>query len=581
MVGLGEVATVLSRGAQPEEYWLVPYAVVAYGLLGVLAGAGGAVAAGIVGRGRMSSASGVVLGSALAVTALFVIVGRYHVIQRVFHEGLITTSATGIAVHVTLLVAGVMLAWITARLLAGLQVALAAKGTAGLLVLVLAASTLTAVATGPQHKPQVALNRKATAKGPNVILIISDTLRADVLSSYGGEPGLTPAISAFAEEAVQFERAYAQSSWTRPSIASVLTSRYPSGHGAVHKMDPLPDRMLTLAEIFTGAGYWTAGLVSNINVAPIFNFQQGFREYYYLAPDFYFWATDSATRLAIYKGLRQARERLGASRKYFCNYYQDAEVIGQAVARWLDDEPPQPFFLLIHYMDPHDPYFAMPYNGHGIARANLPVPPARLRDEMYDLYLQDVRHFDAHLARLFDRFRAAGLYDDTVIALVSDHGEEFYEHGGWWHGTSLYEEVVHVPLIIKRARESAPGQRRRELVRTIDLAPTLVAAAGLPVPDTFSGSDLFSGTVTDEPLFAEEDLEGNVLASIRIGDWKLITANAGNPRGLLPVELYHLGSDPRETSNRVADEPQRVGVLLEELRRQLARIDAGGPGFPY
>src|SRR6185295_8017030 len=115
-------------------------------------------------------------------------------------------------------------------------------------------------------------------------------------------------------------------------------------------------------------GYWTAAFTTNINVAPVFNFQQGFDEFRYLEPSFYFGASDSATKLAIYKTLRMVRERFFSSRMYFQNYYQDAEVVGTHVNEWFDSSPPEPFFLFIHYMDPHDPYFEMPYNGKGVAR---------------------------------------------------------------------------------------------------------------------------------------------------------------------------------------------------------------------
>ncbi|MBI4514407.1 MAG: sulfatase [Deltaproteobacteria bacterium] len=572
LIGLGEVALIVFTSAPPEEYWLVPYAVIAYGSLGLVLAAGGALVRLVAVRAG-SAAAGFSAGVAIAVALLLMVVGRYHVIQRVFHEELVTASPAGLGVHAGIVTGGVVIAWLIARLCRLLYSGGRMGGAFATLALLLAGSVGLALATAPTA-PAAAAGRKSTASGPNVIFIVLDTLRADALSCYGGKAGQTPALDAFARDGVLFEHAYAQSSWTRPSIASMLTGVYPSVHGAVHKMDMLPERALTLAEVFAAAGYWTAGIVTNINVAPIFNFQQGFGEYHYLEPEFYFWATDSATRLAIYKGLRTARERLGASRMYFYNYYQDAEVVGQAVGKWLEQRPPQPFFLLIHYMDPHDPFFAIPYNGYGIARANTPSPPASRRAEVHDLYLQDVSYLDTHLGRLFDQLRQLKLYDDSVIAIVADHGEEFLEHGGWWHGTTLYEEGVRVPLLIKRAREANSGTRRSEIARTIDVASTMVAAAGMAVPERFMGRDLF-GSVAGEPLYAEEDLEGNVLASIRVGNWKLITANPGNPRGLAPVEMYDLGADPAEQTNRAASEPARAASLLEELGRMRARIAEG------
>jgi arylsulfatase A-like enzyme len=406
-------------------------------------------------------------------------------------------------------------------------------------------------------------------QGTNVVLIIADTLRADALVARTRGDVEKSGMSRLVADGVRFENAYVQSSWTRPSIATILTSLYPSQHGATHKMDPLPDDVTTIAEAMREEGYWTAGVVTNINIAPIFNFQQGFGEYTYLEPDFYFGATDSATRLAIYKGLRVARERLFGSYIYFSNYYQDAEIVGRAVRAWLDGNPPEPFFLLIHYMDPHDPYFEMPYNGRGVARVSQPNPPAAEAAALRELYDHSVAYLDEHLAQILGELDSRRLYDDSVIAFLADHGEEFHEHGGWWHGTTLYEEQVRVPLVVKRAHEGSPGTTVTRAVQTIDLAPTLLATAGLPVPPEFVGKNLFAAEAsTDSVVFAEEDLEGNVLSSLKQGDWKIITSNPGNPRGLEPIELYHLGEDARESKNLARERPEEVARLLHLLEKQ-------------
>jgi arylsulfatase A-like enzyme len=168
-----------------------------------------------------------------------------------------------------------------------------------------------------------------------------------------------------------------------------------------------------------------------------------------------------------------------------------------------------------------------------------------------------------------------GLYDKSVVALVADHGEEFQEHGGWWHGTTLYEEQLRVPLVIKRPHETQPGAADSRPARTLDIAPTLMAAAGLEAPSEFAGSNLFDASrAAEQAVFAEEELEGNVLATARQGDWKIITANVGNPRGLKSVELYHLGNDPHETRNLAEERPQetrRMLQLLEQRRRGASR----------
>jgi len=576
LVGLVEASLITATSGPAEEYWLFPYAVASYGLLGAVIGlvscVGMFLAARAVGR---TARWGFGPAVGLALFLLGTVVARYHVVQRVFHEELITLSGAGLAVHAGIVVVMGVLALLIAlvgdffhRSPRGLL-----SGAAGLIACIAVTSVAAVIASAHAGEPAITRTTEATAHGhPNVILILIDTLRADALGAYGAGPQASPVVDQFAGTAVRFENAYSQSTWTRPSIATVLTSLYPSVHGAMHKMDALPDQVTTLAEAFRAQGYWTAGFVSNINVAPVFNFQQGFQEYTYLAPDFYFGATDSATRLAIYKGLREARERFFRDRIYFYHYYQDAPVVNAAVSKWLEQHPPNPFFLFIHYMDPHDPYFEIPYNGVGVARVTNPNPPPERRGELRKLYSEDVTYVDTHLADLFSRLRSLGLYDDTVIAVTADHGEEFQDHGGWWHGTTLYQEQMHVPLIVKRAREPQPGTVEARLARSLDIAPTLMAAAQLNPARTFTGRDLFGATTDAGSLFAEEDLEGNVLSSLRVGAWKIITANPNNPRGLKPVELYNLGDDPTEHHDLVASEQARVTEMLRLLAEERARI---------
>jgi arylsulfatase A-like enzyme len=576
VVGLAEATVITLSTAPGEEYWLFPYAIVSYGMLGMVIGLGCTVvgAAFVLQRVRHATLG---LGASAAFFLIGYAVARYHIIQRVFGEELVTMSGMGLTVHAGIFVCVGALAL---ALLYGGRWAQRCRSSLALQAVALAAgfgvSCGAAVLASP-HAPEPVASRPRRAVPPtvpNIILIILDTLRADALGSYGAPATASPVLDAFAREAVRFENTYSQSSWTRPSIATILTSLYPSEHGAIHKMDALPDQVTTVAEALRANGYWTAGFVSNINVAPVFNFQQGFDEYTYLAPYFYFWATDSATQLAIYKGLRLARERFWRDRIYFYNYYQDAEVVTGAVTQWVEHSPPMPFFLFIHFMDPHDPYFEHPYNGRGVARVSNPNPPASRKDELHALYAGDVAYLDRHLGTLFSRLKSAGLYENTIIAVTADHGEEFQEHGGWWHGTSLYQEVVHVPLIVKRAHEERPGQVETHSARALDIAPTLMAAAGLTIPHAFVGRDLFGPAAAEpEPLFAEEELEGNVLASLRVGPWKVITANTDNPRGLQPLELYNLDQDAQERHNLALTEQARTEQMLQLLARERARVN--------
>ncbi len=570
LVGVGESSFVSGTSVTADEYWLFLFGAVVYGLIGASLGVAAALGWQLVRRGRASDRALAQIGVVAAVFLPVFAVARYNVAQRLYQENLPTLTGEGILVHAGLAIGAVVAAALALVIVRVCYRSAGALALAGVLAVLLAVSALIGVATDHTAAPAPTRRAQARAAGkPNVILVVVDTLRADA-AEWTRQQGGASGFAQISADGVAFDHTYSQASWTRPSIATILTAEYPSVHGTVHKMDFLPDSALTLAEVLKAQGYWTSAFTTNINVAPVFNFQQGFDEFHYLEPSFYFGATDSATRLAVYKGLRAAREKI-TSAMWVQNYYQDAAVVDRNVQAWLASHPPEPFFLFIHYMDPHDPYFELPYNGRGVARVSTPDPAPARATELHNLYLGEARYLDGYLQRLFDTMRSSGVYDRSIVAVTADHGEEFREHGGWWHGTALYDEQVHVPLIIKRAHEAEPGRRRSDAARSIDIGPTLVAAAGLPIPDAFQGIDLFQGTVA-EPLLAEEDLEGNRLTSIRSGEWKLIIANADNPRGLPPTELFNLGDDPSERSNLAARDNERVSELLAQLDQMRARI---------
>jgi arylsulfatase A-like enzyme len=238
-------------------------------------------------------------------------------------------------------------------------------------------------------------------------------------------------------------------------------------------------------------------------------------------------------------------------------------------------------------MDPHDPYFAHPYDGTAVARVANPNPDASQAAEMRRLYRGEIEYLDRNFGVFLDKLETLNLMDDTVIALVSDHGEEFQEHEGWWHGLTLYDEQIRVPLLIKWSRHdrSQTGESRQEIARLIDVAPTLLARAGAPVPIAMQGVDLAMDPAALEPKdlehYAEEDHEGNVIWTLRTRDAKLIVANPGNPRGLPERSFFEIGSDPGETRNLHGVIPAEREKQLErhaELQRSFAEGEAVAAG---
>lgn len=415
------------------------------------------------------------------------------------------------------------------------------------------------------------------ANRPNVILVMVDTLRADHLSCYGAEIR-TPNLCRLAEEGTLYQ-GFSHASWTKPATASLLSSTVPSTHRAMSKPASLSDELVLISEAMKAGGYSTGGIVSNVNLAESFGFDQGYDDYYYLAPDYIAGARESSSKLIVYQLVRQvALGLLGGKSIRFNDYYQDSEVVNRTAFEWLDARGQERFFLFLHYMDPHDPYFEHPYNGVGIARVSMPDPDPKLTERLASLYRGEIEYLDERFGELLAKLEAMGIYDETVIALTADHGEEFNEHGGFWHGLTLYDEQIHVPLLFKWSRHEGRPEAGAEagIARSIDVAPTLLGVAGLPVPDTMQGVDLrrpFAARAEkDKQVFAEEDHEGNVLWSLRTEDEKLIVANENNPRGLPPRAYYDVASDPGETDPFADAEAE---ARLEEMAR-LQRLAAEG-----
>ncbi len=191
------------------------------------------------------------------------------------------------------------------------------------------------------------------------------------------------------------------------------------------------------------------------------------------------------------------------------------------------------------------------------------------------MYDGEISYWDEHFGNLVQELKDTGLYEDTTIIITADHGEEFHEHGGFWHGTTLYDEQVRVPLFVKLPGNRRGGTTVRHWVQSIDLMPSVLNHLDLEVPAGVQGGDVFEGT---DMVYAEESHEGNVLESVRerrgTDEWKLITANPDNPRGLEPVELYRVDFDTAEEENR-AENTDEVAMLTETLERERARAMEG------
>ena len=417
-------------------------------------------------------------------------------------------------------------------------------------------------------------------EGKNLVVILVDTLRADTVGAYGSREGLTPNIDRFAAQSVRLEELYSPAPWTLPSVSSLMTGLQPQTHGAgvVYDMDRyaptgLTGGVRTLAETLRDGGFYTFGVYHNIYVNPAFGLQQGFDEYV------------------------SQEERAGV-------------LVDRALAGLKRYAPNRRVFLYLHFFDPHNPYeppekecnevsrrFAPDYHGplgcFADRRPEMPIPPPADRHWHEALYHGEIAYTDRQIGRFLAGLHDLGLDDDTVVALVSDHGEEFWtrlDHEKEWayepngdHGHTLYQELLRVPGLL-RIPGRAPAVLRGP-VQMVDLFPTLLRQAGVEPPDS-QGLDLtprLDGAPAERPiLLADVILHGQSRWSVRRGPWKLIVARNVTPESGPPLELYDLEHDPGETSNLATAHPDIVASLrtlgereLDQRKKARARFVAG------
>jgi arylsulfatase A-like enzyme len=589
LAGFVEGITVIIRFSKGD--FVAPlYGTIVYGLLSIPIAVVIGIAGWIVLRGALRFTSGLKLFYlyGMALFALWIaVVSRYWFFRDVFHEKppspqLLTVIFLGGA-GVVCLILGVVLVTSSSRLGFIRSVLRTSRMLVSVLLILIAgvivAGLLPAVTT--QDDTQDFPGRAIAATGrPNVLLIIVDALRGDRLPCYGYGNIQTPAINSFVNDSIVFEQAYAQASWTRPSFATIYSSLYPSTHNTKYKTSSLPDSVITLAEVLRDAGYVTGGFANNPHVTTEFNFDQGYDQYTYLSPDYFFYATASASELAMYKQLRVIRERFAVKWKKVEHYYQDAQVVTDFALSWLEEHGDKPFFLSLHYMETHDPYFAHPYSGEAYARVANPNPSGEMAPRYSLLYDREIEYLDTHLDRLFRALKRRGQYESMLIVLTSDHGEEFYEHGGWWHGQTLYEEQVRIPVIVKLPYKTKAGDRRKDLVRHLDIAPTVALLAGAETPPIWQGRSVFDMSAPPiDFVFYEEDLEGNVLTGGYDGHHKVVFANKGNPRGLSPIEMFNLHDDPLELQSMY--DTQAADQYFSRLAEQIESAEAFARTFSF
>lgn len=319
---------------------------------------------------------------------------------------------------------------------------------------------------------------------PNVIFILIDALRYDWISPYGYDIK-TPAMQGLREDGILYENAIANSNWTTPSVASIFTSLLPQEHRILSSSKKLPSRLPVLAGEMANAGYYTAGFSTNPNIQPLTNFNQGFKEFYYLKGVEAIPIDPDAPLLRYHFEIRAIIRNILPWLKKKEKVYCFGEPLTDRVIDWLRNNRDRKFFMYIHYMDPHTRYYKHPFDGE---YANPKNDPGGDNYELYTgLYKGEIEYTDVHLGRLITFLKENNLYDSSLIVFTADHGEEMFDHYGWEHYSSMFEEQIHIPLIIKLPFSERAGELNSTLVSQIDFAPTILDIAGVSIPESWEG----------------------------------------------------------------------------------------------
>jgi len=407
-----------------------------------------------------------------------------------------------------------------------------------------------------------------------VFLILIDTLRADHLSCYDYSRPTSPRLDRLAAEGTLFENAYASSSWTVPSIATLFSGLYPSAHNTQSELDVLPGEIHTLSECFSAIGYETAGFLANPLIHPDYGFCQGMQTFYPPGRPAWFFQK----RTALENIVRPA---------YFDQVFPGRKILDHA-EDWIARRTGNRMFAYLHFMEPHDPYspppewqkrfdpdfpeepVSMPPAKRGM---NGPAIPERQRVNMVAQYDGEIAYVDSLLGRLFDFLKVQDLYDPALICVVSDHGEEFYEHAGWAHGHQLYREITKVPMLIKWPQGRHAGTRIGAPVELVDLRKTLLHALGYEISGADQGDSLL-------PLVLQSghrDLSAAAYGeqtpkwlSVRTRQWAYIERHEADHS---EPQLF-AADDPGEKVNLAGQRPEVVTGLKTRLHAWIEGVRA-------
>jgi arylsulfatase A-like enzyme len=359
----------------------------------------------------------------------------------------------------------------------------------------------------------ISVNSSIAAKKPNIVLITLEATRSDRMGFLGGKQGITPNLDGLARQSISFEQAYAQAPTTVVSHATILTGTYPQTHRVSDLSAPLAGSLPYIPDLLRARGYHTAAFVGSINLDPKNGFAPGFDRGF-----------------STYDGGLRPLDRRGA------------EVVARAGA-WLDHNSQGPFFLWIQIAD--------------------------TRTSAATVYNSAVKSADAAVGKLIVRLRSLKLLDDAFVVVTSDHGASLGAHGEDRPGAFLYDETIHVPLLTKLPQNADAAKRVRSKVAVVNIAPTILEVAGVPVPSQMQGQSLLRiarGSATEQPIYSRSDYPAQAYGLTPLEAWragKFLYIRAPKP------ELYDLSVDPTAAHNLA----QTSKATLDTMSSQLANFD--------
>jgi arylsulfatase A-like enzyme len=420
----------------------------------------------------------------------------------------------------------------------------------------------------PWPTPSTRANREVSRR-PNIVLFILDTVRPDHLAPYGYAFIATPNLSRLADEGTLFETAVAQAPITSVSHASIFTGLLPMRHGLRSFESQLAEKpdVVPLAAHLKAAGFVTAAIVASAALSPFYGLDAGFDIYHQIESDFFYPFRSCPSAV-----LAWALDEVGIVPNR--NTYRPYPLITNDALRFLDAYADRPFFLWVHYFDAHSPY------GGKRAHQRKEHHPGRSSLDRFRLtyrYDSEIVGVDAGVGRVIETLEARGLLDRTIVAVVADHGEGLGEHSYVGHARRVYEEQLRIPLILRYPDRIPAGRRVDTQVRGIDLMPTLLELAEVPVPPGLDGESLMPfldarGRTPDRFSFSEVMMDGDRIHLLAASDgrYKLIRDRAGR------IELFDLDSDPGEEIDLSEELPAIREALMASLDAYLATANDAG-----